>query len=84
VINKQSEYIDMFIRFVGSERRKIDIDKWCTGCEIKKDPGNDYIIDWINKNAIWFRNAWEISDCKTCKKWENCGWKAERNCKDFS
>jgi hypothetical protein len=81
---EQEKYISMFMQFIESERIKIDIDKWKKGEEIKKDPGQEYIIEWIEKNAAWFRDAWENSKCKFCKHVLWCGYKVEKECSGFS
>jgi hypothetical protein len=82
--NKQSEFIDLFMKFIHNEKTKIDIEKWNKGIEIKRDPGQEYIIEWINKNAKWFRESWEISQCKTCKHCLWCGYKVEKECNGYT
>jgi hypothetical protein len=52
--------------------RKIEIDKWCEGCAIKTDPGNDYVAEWVKNNAEWFRQAWNKSLCRHCQTWNIC------------
>jgi len=79
----EKKRLPLFTRFINSEMKKIDIDKWCEGCSKEKDPGQEYIIKWIKENADWFREAWNKSSCKVCKDWENCGWKVICNCKKF-
>ena len=75
--------LPLFVRFIKSQLHKIDIDKWCEGFKICEDPGQDYIIHWINDHAIEFRKAWEKSSCKKCKNWDDCGWKVVCNCQNF-
>jgi len=80
---EQNQYISLFIKYIECQKNKIEIDKWCKGTEIKNDPGDGFIISWINDNAKWFRDAWEISDCKECSKWQKCGWKVEKGCNNY-
>lgn len=63
--------------------RKIDIDKWCYGCEIHSDPGVEYILNWIANNAERFREGWEKSRCKECAKWRDCGYELKESCENF-
>jgi len=63
--------------------KKIDIDKWNEGCRINKDPGKEFVISWIEKNADWFRNAWNSSQCKSCLKWRECGYLLTKDCQNF-
>jgi len=79
----EKKRLPLFTRFISSQMHKIDIDKWCEGFKIHEDPGQDFVINWINKNAKWFRKAWEKSSCKTCKHWEDCGWKVCCDCPNF-
>ena len=72
-----------FIRFNDVEIRRIEIDKWCLGCEIKQDPGQRFILDWIKENAKSFRESWEISCCKSCANWEVCGWQTKKVCNNY-
>ena len=80
---EQKDFYSVFMRFIESEKTKIEIDKWNHGTEIHKDPGDNYVLDWIVKHAPWFRNAWEDSKCKTCIHWKWCGWKVENDCKGY-
>jgi hypothetical protein len=76
----QKDYFAYFVRFIESEKTKIDIDKWNRGVSLGKDPGDNYVLDWINLNASWFRTSWNNSKCKTCIHWKWCGWRVENNC----
>jgi hypothetical protein len=79
----QKEYISMFVKYIEIEKNKIEIDKWRKGVELNKDPGDQYIIEWIEKNASWFRESWDNSNCKYCIHWKWCGWKVEKDCSGF-
>jgi hypothetical protein len=60
-------------RFLYVQRRRIEHDKWCKGCGIKKDPGSAYVMDWIATYAGRFRMAWNQSKCSGCKNYKECG-----------
>jgi len=77
------EELFMFKRFVEAERRRIDVDKWHEGEKQRKDPGEEYVKEWIEKNALWFREAWNVSDCKFCNNWEACGYLVKQDCKNY-
>ena len=73
----------MNTRFLRVQIKKIEMDKWCEGCGRKQDPGPEYVLDWIHKNASWFRHAWEVSECKNCQRWADCGVHLKQECQDF-
>lgn len=70
-------------KFTRVQVQKIDIDKWCEGYRLNCDPGLSYILDWIEKNAAWFRNAWNNSLCQNCRQWVNCGHQVTDGCELF-
>lgn len=72
--------ISMMQKFLEVQIHKLDIDKWCEGYKLNNDPGDGYLINWINKNAEWFRNAWNESSCKKCVKYKNCGYEVKQFC----
>lgn len=72
-----------FIKFLEIERRKIDEDKFFAGIRTSSDPGEEYIVDWIKRNAKMFRCEWEESCCKHCKHWKVCGHRILKKCTDF-
>lgn len=63
--------------------KKIDIDKWNEGCRIKKDPGQEYVIEWIDSHAASFRDAWNQSLCQMCRNWHLCGYKVAQECGEY-
>lgn len=69
--------------FMKLQIKKIEIDKWCEGCKIQTDPGQDYIINWIENNGQWFRSAYNLSACKSCRNWAKCGYNVAPNCSFF-
>lgn len=73
----------LFCKFIQVEIRKIDEDKFFKGIEIKQDPGNDFILDWIKRNGENWRNEWNLSKCQHCKHWKVCGHLVKQDCIDF-
>lgn len=43
----------------------------------------EYMLVWIANNAQMFRNLWELSKCKECKNYNECGWSALSACNYF-
>jgi len=73
----------MFKRFIESQKHRIEFEKWIEGEKLKKDPGDEYILEWILKNAPDFRKQWEESDCVECIKWRECGYLVKKECDEF-
>jgi hypothetical protein len=71
-------------KFMKIQRKKIEIDKWCEGLVIHRDPGDEYVINWIFKNAGWFRRSWEQSCCKSCQFSEESGYNTLEECERYS
>ena len=69
--------------FLVAQKKKIEIDKWCEGCNQTKDPGQEYIISWIDQNGAWFRKAWDRSLCKSCCFSEQCGHNVLLQCDGY-
>ena len=67
-------------KFIKIQTKKIEIDKWCAGFSLHRDPGKLYVLDWIFKNAAWFRQEWNQSLCKSCQLNEECGFNVLREC----
>lgn len=40
-------------------------DKWLEGERICRDPGQQFILDWIKNNAIKYRKEWENKNVHT-------------------
>ena len=80
-MNKKEFYL--FRKFIESERKKIDEDKYFQGILIKRDPGEVYIAEWIDKNAKKWREEWEKSKCQHCLHWKLCGYHIKTECNDF-
>ena len=69
-------------KFMYVQIKKIDIDKWNEGIRLQRDPGPSFVLEWISKNAEWFRGAWNQSLCQNCQHWRNCGHLVRSRC-DF-
>ena len=50
---------DNFNEYMLSQVHAIDEAKWLEGCKIGRDPGDNFILDWISKNAEGFRTNWK-------------------------
>ena len=42
-------------KFLQKQKEKIDKDKWVEGERICRDPGQEFVLDWIKNNAKKFR-----------------------------
>lgn len=69
--------------YLKTQKKKIEIDKWNEGCRINNDPGQEYILSWIDQNAHWFRQKWEKSLCKDCRRLADCGIELRSECETF-
>ena len=70
--------------YLRAQKKKIEIDKWCEGCSITRDPGQEYVISWIDQNGAWFREAWNKSLCKSCYLANKCGHKVLKHCNGYN
>lgn len=70
--------------YLKIQKQKIEIDKWNEGCRRAEDPGQDYVIRWIESNGDWFRQAWEGSLCKACKRMLICGIELRDCCEIYN
>ena len=75
--------ITPFQKFMEVQIHKINVDKWCEGEKIHRDPGRDYIFSWIKINGQRFRILYETSLCKTCVNWKRCGYLVLQKCNDY-
>lgn len=73
----------LFCKFLHTEMKKIDEDKWYHGLIISADPGESFVIDWVQRNASNWRKEWEDSACQHCKHWKICGHRVRKYCNDF-
>lgn len=70
-------------RYMQTQIKRIELDKWLEGCKRKSDPGKMYIYNWIQNKAHWFREAWNNSLCKNCQLCEICGTELKESCDNF-
>jgi len=67
-------------RFLFVQRRRIEHDKWCEGIRIERDPGTEYVMNWIQNYACNFRLAWNNSLCCQCSHYRECGLNVLKEC----
>ena len=72
--------MDEMEAFFKSEIKKIEIDKWDEGMRRHSDPGNEYVLEWVEKNAPWFRESWNNSCCRDCVNCIDCGYNIRTEC----
>ncbi|MCX6567291.1 MAG: hypothetical protein NTW38_12875 [Candidatus Aminicenantes bacterium] len=53
---------EYFARFLEKQRKKIDEEKWIEGTRICRDPGQEFVTNWINKNAEKFRKEHSLGE----------------------
>ena len=70
-------------KYLRAQWKKIEIDKWCEGYNLNRDPGQEYILQWIFQNGTWFRQAWENSLCKSCAFPQECGHELQQECNKY-
>lgn len=44
--------------FMLAQKEAIEVAKWLLGEKIGRDPGDEYILQWIKENAEEFRRNW--------------------------
>ncbi len=69
--------------FMKAQKKHIEHDKWLEGNRIERDPGVEFIMDWIENNATKFRESWENSLCKICFYTNDCGYKVKPVCEKY-
>jgi hypothetical protein len=74
---------DEMHKFMHSEMMCIDVAKWYEGERIKRDPGQEFILQWIQTNAAMWRCRWNSSNCKDCLNWQNCGHYLLSSCQKY-
>lgn len=77
-----SDYIE-FKAFIKAERDCIDKDKWFEGIKLSSDPGQEFILHWIDDNSQEFRNKWDESMCRCCVSAFECGHYLRKECNCF-
>ena len=75
--------LDKNQKFIKIELKYFDDAKFYEGINIHKDPGQEFIFNFIQINAQTLREKWEKSKCQHCYKWKNCGHLLKVECKNF-
>jgi len=68
--------------FVKAEVEAIEIAKWLAGEQLKDDPGDEFVSQWIQKHAKEFKQKWKESKCQYCSR-EECRYKNVPKCSNF-
>lgn len=72
-----------FKNFLNAEQKFIEESKYFKGVHLNKDPGNEYIMECVDKKAKTFRDMWNLSICKDCCKAGECGNNLRIDCNNF-
>lgn len=75
-INEHTE-LEIYLKV---EKDYIDEAKYYEGIKIKSDPGQSFIINWIQGYADDFRIKWNCSMCRLCTSALNCGHYLKTDC----
>jgi len=67
-------------KFLNAQKKRIEIEKWLEGERNHKDPGHEFVIEWIKHNAAWFREKWQVSLCQSCIFAAECGYEVRQSC----
>ncbi len=79
----RKERVEQMHKFITVQRKRIDKEKWYKGCDIQQDPGQEFILEWIDNNAAEYRLAWNVSKCKSCTQWHQCGYRVRTICDSY-
>jgi len=47
-----------FKEFMAAQKDAIEVAKWLLGEKIGRDPGEEFVTEWIRENAAEFRKNW--------------------------
>jgi hypothetical protein len=72
-----------FIKKQTSEIRRIEIEKWKEGERINRDPGKEFVLNWIKTYGEEFNDKFYKSDCRTCAKVLNCPNVPMQHCNQY-
>lgn len=70
-------------RKLYAQKRKIETDRFDEGMRIGHDPreDGDYDLEWVcSQKSVVFSKEWEKSQCRTCHKAKDCGYKVAQCC----
>ena len=71
-----------FNNYLKAEKKYIEDAKWFEGINTNKDPGDKFILNWIQKHAKEFREKWMKTECQYCVKAGICGDQLKVKCKE--
>lgn len=49
---------DEFKEFMLAQKDAIEVAKWLLGEKLGRDPGQEFVAQWIAENSLDFRNNW--------------------------
>jgi len=74
---------DIYNKKQVAEIHRIELEKWIEGEKLHRDPGNDYIFQWIEKHGSEFHTKFISSKCRFCFNVYFCKNVIEDNCNLF-
>lgn len=72
-----------FENFLKAQIKYFEESKWYEGEKRKSDPGEEYLMNQITKEAENFRMRWQRSQCKDCRCGGKCGNLLKTRCPEF-
>jgi len=72
-----------FQNFLKAQVHYVEEAKYFEGINKNYDPGEKYILDWINSQASIFREQWNASKCKMCTSGGECGDLLKKFCEGY-
>lgn len=70
-------------KFMRIQCKYFDDAKFFEGINRKSDPGEEFIINFIQTSASKLRKDWNSSCCKHCNRWFECGHLLKKECNRF-
>lgn len=49
-----------FKEFMAAQKDAIEVAKWLLGEKLGRDPGQEFVLQWIRENGKAFRDNWNI------------------------
>ncbi|MDD5649380.1 MAG: hypothetical protein PHF86_03035 [Candidatus Nanoarchaeia archaeon] len=82
---------EQFMLFIEAQKHAIEkaifLDSQKENRDLRYDKNGNlssaYFIEWINNHASEFRDAWELSTCRKCKKVSTCYDCLRTSCDSF-
>jgi hypothetical protein len=72
-----------FKKFIETEIKILDDEKYYEGINRNCDPGEKFIEELIEKKSALWRSCWDNSCCKFCAFWAKCGKSFKKDCEEF-